>query len=197
MLYTLNFTSDARLCFTIPFPEMPKDKFRKLCVLHICRTLNVVLLLGILSPHYCHPRYWALINFLDVAWLRNSFSSRKAELSLSMHSNSIIRYSWNRSRSPRRSAHVDELFPALGDEFYLRSDSLIQSYWRWHETLSGGQSRNTSRREYAKRAQGKYTKCFIYPGLGASRVSAYWLAYNVRPDAVKLTQNYVQNSWEA
>lgn len=60
-------------------------------------------------------------------------------------------------------------FLALGDEFYLRSDSLIQSYWRWHETLPSGQGKKWSastRRESAKRAQGKYTKCFIYPGLG-------------------------------
>ena len=68
----------------------------------------------------------------------------------------------------RWSAHVDELFLALSDEFYLRSDSLIQPYWRWHKT-KGGQDTNwsTLQRKTEKHAQGKYTKCFIYSGLGA------------------------------
>jgi len=86
----------------------------------------------------------------------------------------------------RWSAHVDELFLALSDEFYLRSDSLIQPYWRWHKT-KGGQDTNwsTLQRKTEKHAQGKYTKCFIYSGLGASRVTEYWLAYNVRLNTVK------------
>lgn len=147
---------------------------------------------------YCYPGDCVLlINFPDAARLRNLFFEPPPP----MQSNSII-YGISlisialRESVPSTRARIDESLLALGDEFYLRSDSLIFSLIGAGTGLTpSGARRWCASAKGVREACKENMKCFIY--LGRVRVSPYRLAYNVEPNAVKLTQNYVQNSCEA
>lgn len=136
------------------------------------------------SPYYCCLRHWILIYFLDVVRLRIFF--REAELPLSqlhhmvfLKSIALVQTECARRRAARRWILFTVWF-AYSVLLALARDSPERP---GHEG-----SPRSMRKENIRNVS------FI---LGASRVPAYWLAYNVRLNAVKLTQNYVQNSYEA
>lgn len=176
--------------------------------LHTVKSLNASFHLKISKfqiRHYCYPEHCVLINFLDAAWLQNSFPIfARTYLHTAMQSVILSYTVFLKSiafcrNCPFDESHVDVVAPAgksatsIYGEFYLRSDSLIHSYWRWQrETLP-----NATGGSFAKGVRKENMRCFIYPGRMASRVPAYWLASNVKLNVVKLTQNYVQNSCEA
>lgn len=170
----------------VPFPEM-QDGFRKLRVpaLYTCRTSNVVPLksLGVLSRRIIVVQdIGALINFLDVARLRNSFSG----LLLSVRSSSVVRYSWNRSRSPETECARRRAAPGARRWILFTvwfAYSVLLALARdspWAARARSGVPREGSPRSVRK--ENIRNVSFIL-GLDASRVPAYWLAYNVRPNA--------------
>ncbi|KYN04588.1 hypothetical protein ALC62_04579, partial [Cyphomyrmex costatus] len=85
----------------------------------------------------------------------------------------------------------------MGERESVRGTGLIGAGMRFSRAAKIRSGVLCKGRPRSVRKENIYEMFHLFSGRGASRVTEYWLAYNVRPNVVKLTQNYVQNSCEA